>query len=242
MDARRLRFAARMPAMGYGRYGIHGLGASGAQTAETIAFSGAATTVSILASLHAVIAGVAFAGPVGAAIAGIIAVGSIIASQFHGCGETCIQATQIANNVESALKKNLETYQSAPVHYASLQAAALNNFDTVWNALVQACSNPALGAAGKRCISERQRGGVAPWCPNAGHTGCDWFALYRDPIANDPHVVADPASAAQASSDISAAGGTAGTAGTVAGGSSMLPLLIGGGLIFFALASGGQKS
>jgi hypothetical protein len=38
----------------------------------------------------------------------------------------------------------------------------------------------SLGDAGARCISDRQRGGK--W---------DWFAYYRDPIANDSNVISD---------------------------------------------------
>ena len=60
----------------------------------------------------------------------------------------------------------------------------------------QSCGNPALGAAGQRCISERLvRGGSAPWCTKPNNVGCDWYTTIYDPIANDPNVVADPASA-----------------------------------------------
>lgn len=106
-----------------------------------------------------------------------------------GCGQTCIAATKVVNTVEPYLQQNLKAYQAGG-HTKSEQATALKVFDAAWADAVQGCSNPALGSAGQRCISERQAGGSAPWCPTK--TGCDWFSLYRDPIANDPNVVPDP--------------------------------------------------
>jgi hypothetical protein len=62
----------------------------------------------------------------------------------------------------------------------SLQQEALANFDQIWSALVQECSNPALGSAGQRCISERQPGGKY-----------DFTSYYRTPIANDTNIYDD---------------------------------------------------
>jgi hypothetical protein len=56
---------------------------------------------------------------------------------------------------------NRDTYLSAPVHYQSLQAAALANFNNTWTALVNACSNPSLGA-GQSCISDPETGWTHP--------------------------------------------------------------------------------
>lgn len=207
-----------------------GMGAldPGSQQIASIAATGLTTTVGILAGLHTVIAGVAFAGPVGAAIAGIAAIGLAIANMFGGCGQTCVAATNIANQAESALQQNVQHYLSSPVHYYSLQLAALNNFDTVATAMHKACSDPALGPAGQRCISERLvLGGTAPWCPNPGNTGCDWITLYRNPIANDPHVVPDPTPVDTISSALS----------SVTGGTGISPLLLlaGAGLVAWAV-------
>jgi hypothetical protein len=111
-----------------------------------------------------------------------------------GCGQTCVQATQIVDTVErDYLKPNLAAYMNAPTHFRSNQVKALEVFDYAWSQVLAGCGDPALQAAGRRCISERERGGTAPWCPTADHRGCDWFTLYRDPIANDPNVVDDPA-------------------------------------------------
>ena len=190
---------------------LRGLGAlsPGAQTAEAISIAGASTTVGILVAMGTL------GGPIGAAIAGLLAITPLIVNLFSGCGQTCIQATKIANQAAAVLDQNLKAYFSSPTRTASMQAAALNNFDTVWNAVLQGCGQPALQQAGQRCISERQRGGASNWCcagnPNAvkvadsacGNppccTGCDWFILYRDPIANDSAIQPDPVSQAGAS-------------------------------------------
>ena len=81
-------------------------------------------------------------------------------------------------------------------------SGAIANFDMLWNWLQQPqqCGNPALGDAGKRCITDRQSGActwhqaantVPPWgTPPAG--ACwNWFNGYRDPIANDTNVYDD---------------------------------------------------
>ena len=114
-----------------------------------------------------------------------------------GCGQTCITATEFANQAEGYLRQNLNTYMALPTPRAqSAQTAALNVFDQVWQALisVQACGNPALGDPGKRCISDRQAGSCA--YHDANGNCWNWFVGYRDPIANDTSVVADTAASA----------------------------------------------
>ena len=123
---------------------------------------------------------------IGAALTGFVT------QMFQGCGQTCIIATQTVNQIEPYLQRNLDMYMSAPVHYRSVQEKALAVFDTGWDAVLRGCGNPQLGDAGVRCINERKLGGEAPWCPTADHKGCDWWTLYRLPIANDPNVVDDP--------------------------------------------------
>jgi hypothetical protein len=189
-----------------------GLGQT-SQQINSIVTTGASATLSILVGLKAVIGGVALAGPVGAAIGAVIAVGALIANMFHGCGQTCIVASQDADKFEVPLKQNLAAYMSAPVHYASLQAAALNNVDTLFAALQQACSDPNLGDAGRRCISERLDPGACHWRNAGGNTPAgsgdqcwNWVKGYRDPIANDPNVVPDPSPVSQVGSEISSAG------------------------------------
>lgn len=182
-------------------------GLSGANPAQinAIVTTGASTTVSILAGLSLIPGG----APVAAAIAGLIAVGSLVANMFKGCGQTCIIASQDADKFEVPLKQNLAAYMSAPVHYASLQQAALNNVDTLFAALNQACSDPALADAGRRCISERLDRTACHWKNSGGNTPSgsgnvcwNWVVGYRDPIANDPNVVPDPSPVSQIGSSI----------------------------------------
>jgi len=100
------------------------------------------------------------------------------------CGQTCIVASQYANQAESLLQQNYNAYfaLSTP-RPKSAQQMALGNFDQIWNGLVQVCSNPPLSDAGKRCVSDRQAG-ACTW--KGSDDQCwNWFSGYRDPIAND---------------------------------------------------------
>lgn len=162
--------------------------------------------------------GSAAGGPLGGAIAGAIAqIGVLISDLWSGCGATCTEAADLANQTEALLQENLSQYMSAPVHYQSLQQAAIANFTTAWNALLQGCGNPSLGTAGQNCISQRQNGACAyktspggwsngvyqnPGANGSGSTCWNWFVGYYDPIANDPTVVPDPVPGASALSDI----------------------------------------
>jgi hypothetical protein len=158
------------------RLGDLGLGTftTGEQTAASLANAGAQTTASILMALGSSASnqgqggtggttggGISNESLVGIAISAIAAIGMGIAALFSGCGQTCTQATSIANQVGDYLAQNLAAYLASPVHYASLQAAALNNFNTAWAALVQGCSSAQLSNAGQDCISQRQQGACA---------------------------------------------------------------------------------
>jgi hypothetical protein len=141
---------------------------------------------------------------IGAAIAGVtFLVADLIKNS--GCGQTCIETSQWANQAEPILRQNIQAYFSNPAPRSqSQQNAALANFDTVWARLVQMCSDPSTGDAGKRCISDRQAGACTwkqstawvslniPGEPQPGQCW-NWFNGYRDPIANDPNVVPDSA-------------------------------------------------
>ncbi len=171
----------------------------------------------------------------GAIIAAVGALTTLIGGLFKP-DVTKIEATQIVNQIESQyLKPNLLAWQSMPASQktVSVQAASLALVDHALSQVQQGCSNPALGTAGQRCISERLvRGGTAPWCPNAGNTGCDWYALYRDPIANDPNVIPDPVGGSTGSTS-SAIDSTVSSVSQALGGIS--PVWIGVGLIAAAL-------
>lgn len=122
------------------------------------------------------------------ALAGLAVTGlsNLFATVFSGCGQTCVQASQLVDKVFTDYwKPNLEQYMALPVRNRAAQQAALAVFDYGWSMILQGCGDPALGDAGKRCISERQRGGIY-----------DGFTPYRDPIANDPGVVDNPVASA----------------------------------------------
>lgn len=182
---------------------------------------------------------------VGAALAGVtLLITHLIANS--GCGQTCIQATEYANQAGDLLTQNLNAYMALPTPRAqSAQTQALANFDAIWAKLQQMCGDPSLGAAGKRCITARQAGSCAyhvaegggwqqqngkwtfvPYGPNNSGPACwNWFVGLRDPIANDPYVVPDAAAAPAAS------------AGVLAGGfGGLVPLLIVGAAIALGVA------
>lgn len=93
-----------------------------------------------------------------------------------------VASTHIVDELEPQLQRNLEAYKAGPRTRAS-QYVALATFDQAFAYLrsAQACGNPELGDPGRRCISERDRGGRF-----------DWYAAYRDPIESDPGVIDDP--------------------------------------------------
>lgn len=175
-------------------------------TSQIIGAGGAVTGLTV---------GAIIGGPVGAAVGGAIGiVSSLIGSLFSGGvgGQQKIASTNIVNQVEPLLKQNLAAYLASSRTSAD-QEAALANFDAAWSGVVQQCGNPQLGQAGVNCIADRERGATS---------GYDWFALYRDPIADDPNV-----QPSIAGSLLSAAGG----------GASLGPLLLFGVLIALAVKS-----
>ena len=185
-------------------------GPSGQQIAGTAysAGTGIATTPIAGAAVTAGLLPASLAVPiVGAAFAGIwLGIEAIINS---GCGQSCVITSNWANQAEALLKQNLAAYQALPTPRAeSAQAAYVANFDKVWQYLVQECSSPSLGTAGKNCIADRQSGA----CHYHDVTGqCwNWFTGYRDPIQNDPNVVPD-AAASVASGGSAVAGAIAST-------------------------------
>lgn len=113
--------------------------------------------------------------------AGITAIGYAIAA-IRKRGAQKLQASYFADEAERLLVQNLAAFEQMPTR--ENQRGALANFDLAWDELISLCGDPQLGDAGRRCISERARGGR--W---------DWFALYRDPIAEWSAPSTPPASA-----------------------------------------------
>jgi len=217
-------------------------------TIASTASAGFATTASILFQLGMVSATVPI---VGAAIAALVGIGIALANVFKGCGQTCVAATQIANQCDTLLSQNVNAYTSSPIRYASMQAAALNTFDTTWAALQKACGNPQLQAAGQRCITDRQRGACTwkaspggwnadgtykKWGAAGSGTDCwNWFIGMRDPIANDPFVQPDPVA-----TDAGSGAGVSSQSFTSAVSGIPTPLLVAGGLVAAAVLMGGD--
>lgn len=214
----------------YGR----GLGdQQSAQQAVQMGAAGASAAVS--AAVAAGLIGTAAIPFIGPAIAGVALLASILIKN-SGCGKTCIQTSSWANDAAKLLQQNSDAYFALPVPRSrSNQLLALQTYDQIWAKLVELCSDPQWGDAGKRCISDRQAGACV-WRQNrsGGHPGepaigeCwNWDNGYRAPIANDPNVVDDSLSASSVS----------GALDSVLGGVNLVPLLIIGGLVWWAVKS-----
>ncbi len=196
-----------------------------AHAASTAAATGASASILGLAPALAV-------PLIGAALLGAtILVTELIKNS--GCGQTCVVTSQWANQAAAALQQNSDAYFALPApRTKAQQGVALANFDAIWKALQQQCGQPGTGDAGKRCISDRERG-ACTWhqTKSGGHPGepaigeCwNWFNGYRDPIANDSAVANDsPLDAVSAAFD-------------GASGSSILPLLAIAGLVALGVA------
>ena len=184
------------------------------------------------AASSAAIAGGTAAGLIPVAL--IPFIGPIVAGVTFGlsklfnrkAGGQKIAATQIVDEAERAMIENRDGFLAGP-RTESSKAQALANFDAAWQYIKEGCGNPELADAGRRCISERQRGGVY-----------DYFAAYRDPIS----AVAATADPSIASSLFGGGGSTSAGGGAFSfdtGGASMNPLiwLVGGGaLIWYAMS------
>jgi|SRR5919108_900227 hypothetical protein len=169
----------------------------------------AGSALGVLASTHVIAAAaVPFIGP---ALAGATLLISALIKN-SGCGQTCVITSQWANQAADALTQNLNAYFALPAPRArSAQQLALKNFEQIWQALVQQCSQPNLGDAGKRCISDRQQG-ACEWKGDDGKC-FNWFIGFRDPIANDPQVVDDSVFQQQSSANQSSSSALIGDSG-----------------------------
>lgn len=187
---------------------------------------------------------------IGAALTGIIT------NMLKGCGQTCIDASNYANQAEPLLVQNVSNYVSQSVRYKSMQAQALANFDQVFTALEQKCQQVG-GQGGTNCIKDRVAGAckwkASPWTwtrnsdgsftytpagPSGSGSQCwNWVYGYRDSIAADPSVTPDPVTGNNAVDSVLGsisslfAGGTVGSA-TIAGIPLPLALLAAGFILY----------
>ena len=122
-------------------------------------------------------------GPLAPFIMAAAALAGPMLQIMRGCGQSCIRASQYADQAEQSLKAVNREYFSRSDRTASDQAAAIQYIQSVLDWLRSGCSAVG-GPAGQRCISERLvEGGTAPWCPTG--SGCDWITLYLRPIQQD---------------------------------------------------------
>jgi hypothetical protein len=151
--------------------------------------------------------------------------------QNSGCGVTCVETSQWANQAAAALDTNIAAYFGTPApRTQSEQAIAVQAFDNTWQQLSTICGQPGTGNAGVRCITDRQQGAckwkaLPPKWPGEPATGAcwNWFNAYRDPIANDK-VVSDSS--------------VSGVASSLSNLTSSSPLLVGGALLVMAMMAG----
>ena len=198
-------------------YSLDGLGAS-APVAGTQQGDAALVGSSLLSAAGQVGKVVPIAGAA-LAVAGAIA---DIVSLF-GPNPNNTYATEVVNQVEAdVMKPNILGWQALPNSEKTLanQAAFEQNFQSGWNYVLSACNNPALGSAGINCIGDRQRGGK--W---------DWFAMYLDPIQNDPNPAINAAAAASAASTTSTGNVVDSTVASITSATGLSPLMIGLALI-----------
>lgn len=174
-------------------------------------------------------AAVPFIGP--ALMAATLLVQYLISNS--GCGITCVETSEWADQAAAALQQVLDGYFALPApRTRTQQALAIANFNSIWQQLQAACGQAGTGDAGKRCISDRQAGActwrqkyapVYPGEPNIGECW-NWFSGFLGPIKADP-VVADPSPVSSASDLVS----------SLESGSGLLPLLAIGGLVALAV-------
>jgi len=171
--------------------------ASGVMVGMTTGSAKRSAIASVGGFLTSIAAATGPAAPFVAAIGGIVVA---MSTMFRGCGQSCIETSKLADQASKAFDDIKAAYWALPApRPKTAQTAALAALDDIAGQLQAACSNPAFGAAGERCISERLvRGGTAPWCPTPDHRGCDFFTVIRDPIANDPDTYEDSAAAQMA--------------------------------------------
>jgi hypothetical protein len=204
--------------------------------------AGIATAIAAGASLTIPIIGAAL----GAVMLGIQAILN------SGCGQTCIETSDWANQAEALLKQNISEYFSIPApRPQSAQTAAVQNGNAIINYLTQQCSNSQLGTAGQNCIADRQAGACKwrqtedspllayPGEPQPGQCW-NWVNGYIDPIAHDPNVVPDATYAASLpSSSAPASTSAVSSSSPLSGNSSYLLLAAAAVMVIFGM--GGNK-
>lgn len=210
--------------------GVHGLGLSAGET-QRVALQTVSSAGAIAAGTAPLWTQAAWAIPViGAAVAGVALA---LTAWFSRKGpKQKVATTQIVNELEPMLQQNVAAYLAGP-HTRSSQAQALANFDAVWQTLVENCRVEGYGDPGVRCVTDRQAGS----CEWKDQGQCwNWFSGYRDPIANDLKVVADPSLVETVGASVEEVLGSVIPGGIGGGGL----LLVGAGILLL-MTMGGSK-
>jgi hypothetical protein len=195
-----------------------GLGAN-QQTTQAI-ITGATSAASKIALQ--IMGPAAASGPVGLAIGlsalAITALSGKIAHLISGCGQVCIDATNIVNQEDQYVLQIAQAYWNTPTRTKSFQQWTLQQLDSIFQQTAQMLA--PLGDVGAKSARERlTRGYAAPWCvSNHLAVGVDnvvdpsptnplgrcggWYDVTYDPIANDPDVVPDSSVAVQAATSV----------------------------------------
>lgn len=185
---------------------------------STPALVGGLLTVGGKSSIAALAWGTAAIPIIGAAVVGATIAISLLFSRKGP--KQKVATTKIVEDVELPLRELVAGYWAGP-RTVSSQRQALAAFDAGWQFILQNCGNPEMGDPGRRCISERDRGGIY-----------DFFKAYRDPIAQDPDVRPDPQPKSAAADLVESVFGAAGSASSAdAPGGMSTALLVGLGLV-----------
>lgn len=183
---------------------LRGLGTTAPSTA-TIAEDSTAAALATAAAVTPPPANAILAAAAGVAkLLATLGIGS-------GCGQTCIQATNIVNQAEPSFLANLQQYENGQI----TQEQAQTTYNNLWQAMVVACS-AISGSAGQNCISDRQEGACTwkatgtpptPYSPAVGSCW-NWYNAYYVPLTYPP----TNAPAASTSSTSSSTASTVSTA------------------------------
>jgi hypothetical protein len=174
----------------YGRRGFRGLGLEQQPTQQIIAgVTGAAGKAAL-----AIMGPAAAAGPIGLAVGGamlaITALSGTIAHLISGCGQVCVNDTNIVNQADVLIQQLKAAYWNTNPRTVGFQKWTLQQMDAIF---AQVQQNVGL----QKSATERlTRGGGAPWCAaNNLPIGPDcggWYDTVYDPIAHDANTIPDP--------------------------------------------------
>ena len=162
-------------------------------------------------------------GPIGLAIGAsalaITLLSGKIAHLITGCGQVCIDDTNIVNQADQLVQQIGSQYWNTQVRTKSFQAWTLQQLQDIFAQVSQ-----KVGLQ-KSATERLTRGGGAPWCaannlaigvdnvvtPNpTNHLGrCGgWLDVVYDPIAQDPDVIDNPVADVAQSIGLTTSGGT----------------------------------